>query len=77
MIWFVVLAVLILVLMLVIFQDSLPERPVSRKAAMQAAVELHRVRRQLDVAYIKTEQRRDTSRLHREIGRVLESDERP
>lgn len=75
--WFVVIGVLVVVFGLVIFQDRPVKKPetVSPEAAMQAAVELHRIRRRLDVAHIKTEQRRDSSRLRREIGEVLDGDD--
>lgn len=49
------------------------ETPVDPEVMLRAAVELHRVGRRLDVAYTKVEQRRDTSRLRREIREALES----
>lgn len=42
---------------------------------MQAAVELHRIRRRLETADFKTRQRRDAARLKREIAEALEDEE--
>jgi hypothetical protein len=76
MIWFAVIAALVLLLILVALQDRL-RKPANPEVAGHAAVELHRIRRQLDVAQLKTEQRSDNSRLRREIGDVLDGRREP
>ena len=72
MIWLAVISVLLVIFVLVLFQDWQSKNPVSPEAAMHAAVELHRIRRQLDVTELKSEQRGDTSRLRREIQDALD-----
>jgi hypothetical protein len=71
----VVVLLLVLLLAVVVFKPRRPEAPVDPEQAMQAAVELHRIGRQLDVAYTKSEQRRNSSRLRREIGDALDEHE--
>jgi len=41
---------------------------------MEAAVELHRIRRNLDVAWMRSEQRQAGAALRREIKQALEED---
>jgi hypothetical protein len=53
-----------------------PPKPVDPEAAMRAAVELHRIGRQLDAAWLKTQQRQGASRLRRDIADALDDDER-
>jgi hypothetical protein len=56
--------------------EELPdESPVDPEKAMQAAVELHRIRRRLDVADLRHREWRDARRLKREIGEALEDEE--
>jgi hypothetical protein len=43
---------------------------------MQAAVDLHRIRRSMDVAWAKTELRRESSRLRRLMAEELDDTER-
>jgi len=43
--------------------------------AVKAAVELHRIRRNLDVAWTKSEQRREGAALRREIAEALDRDD--
>lgn len=52
-----------------------PDREVDPEAMMRTAVELHRIRRRLDVAYTRVEQRRESSLLRREIRKALEGDD--
>jgi uncharacterized membrane-anchored protein YhcB (DUF1043 family) len=70
--WLAVIAVLVGVFLLVLFQDLLTDRRVSREAETEAAIELHRVRRRLDVTDIRAEQRRDLGQLRQEIGDGLD-----
>jgi hypothetical protein len=49
-----------------------PPEEVDPEQAMKAAVELHRIRRNLDVAWIKREQRRGAARVRREIAEAFE-----
>jgi hypothetical protein len=49
-----------------------PHSPdVDPEQAVKAAVELHRIRRNLDVAWTRSEQRREGAALRREIAEVL------
>lgn len=41
--------------------------PVDPEAELKAAVELHRIRRNLDLSWTKTQQRQDAERLRRQI----------
>jgi uncharacterized membrane-anchored protein YhcB (DUF1043 family) len=70
--WLALIAVLIGVFVLVLFQDLLADRRVSREAEMQVAIDLHRIRRRLDLADVKAEQRQGMTRLRREIGDTLD-----
>ncbi len=49
-------------------------REINPEQAMKAAVELHRIRRRLDGARIKSEQRSAGVRLRREIGELLKEE---
>lgn len=49
--------------------DVLPE--IDAEQAMKAAVELHRIRRNLDVAWTKTEQRGESTRMRRLLAEEL------
>jgi hypothetical protein len=52
-----------------------PKKPIDPKQAMKAAEALHRIRRNLDVAWTKTEQRREGATLRREIAEALKDDD--
>ncbi|HET7060272.1 MAG TPA: hypothetical protein VFH99_03100 [Candidatus Saccharimonadales bacterium] len=54
-------------------QPPLP--PPDPEQAIKAAVELHKIRRRLDASLAKTEQRRNLSRLRREIGEAMKEPE--
>jgi hypothetical protein len=58
-------------------QGSSPPRSpdVDPEQAVKAAVELHRIRRNLDVAWAKSEQRCEGAALRREIADVLKESE--
>jgi hypothetical protein len=58
-------------------QSSEPPMPsdIDPEQEMRAAMELHRIRRNLDVAWTRSEQRREGAALRREIRRALEDDE--
>jgi hypothetical protein len=53
-------------------QETPPPDP---EREMQAAVELHRIRRNLDVAWAKSEQRRAGAVLRRDIKEALEDEQ--
>lgn len=76
MIWLIgVLSIAILVLVAYLLWPRSPEPPLDPESAMKAAVELHRIRRDLDVAYAKTEQRRDAGLLEHRIIKILDGQE--
>jgi hypothetical protein len=54
-------------------ETSLPPE-VDPEQAVKAAIELHRIRRNLDVAWTKTEQRREGAALRREIAKTLKGE---
>lgn len=56
--------------------ESSPPENVDPEQAMKAAVELHRIRRSLDVARTKSEQRSASARVRREISEALKADEK-
>jgi hypothetical protein len=68
------LAIAIL-LPLALLKSRKPEPPLDPESVMQAGVELHRIRRQLDVAYTRSELRRDGDLLERRIFKTLDSDD--
>lgn len=51
-----------------------PRRDVDPEQAMKAAVELHRIRRRLDVARTNSEQRSAGTRVRREINDALKDE---
>jgi hypothetical protein len=55
--------------------EAREEPPPDPEKVVQAAVELHRIRRRLETADLKTRQRRDAARLKREIAEALEDEE--
>jgi hypothetical protein len=74
------IVVVLLVIACLIWKASAPpnvSEPVDPEQALKAALTLHRIRRNLDTAWTKQEQRRDGTRLRREIAEVLGDDERP
>ena len=59
-------------------QPDLPPPPTDPEAEMRAAVELHRIRRDLETRWTKTEQRQEAERVRRQIANALdEADKRP
>ena len=78
MIWLIgALGLAVLLLMLGLLWSRNPEPPLDPEDAMKAAVELHRIRRDLDVAWAKSEIRRDAGLLEHRIGEILDSDDGP
>jgi len=76
MIWLIVaLTIAVLLLALVLLKPRKPEPPLDPESVMRAAVELHRIRRDLDVAYTKAELRRDANALEHRIVEVISDDE--
>jgi len=69
----ILLAVAFVVGYMVRQASELPERSddIDPEQAMKAAIELHRIRRNLDVARIRSEQRRGGARLRRDIAETL------
>jgi hypothetical protein len=75
MIWVIVGSVaVVFLLVLVLRRPRRAEPPLDPESVMQSAVELYRIRRRLDVAYTKAEQRRDAEQLRRRIGQILDDD---
>ena len=56
-------------------EPSAPPGPVDPEQAMKAAAELHRIRRNLDASWTKTEQRREGAALRRDIAEVLKGED--
>lgn len=77
----IVLLILILLVLAglvgyLVHQSSPPSPPpLDPEKVMQAAVDLHRIRRRLDVADLKHQQRRDALRLKRELAESAEDGE--
>jgi|GEM_PF-1805032 len=80
MVWVILILVLIVGLFIgyLIWITSEPDAPpldVDPEQAIKAAIELHKIRSRLDVAWTKSEQRREGAHLRREISEALKSDE--
>lgn len=77
----IVIVVLLVIAFLVGYlfrQASEPPEPqddVDPEQAMKAAVELHRIGRNLDAAWIKSQQRREGEALRRDIAEVLKGED--
>jgi hypothetical protein len=56
-------------------EASEPAEPVDPEQAMKAAIELHRIRRNLDAAWTKSEQRREGAAVRREIAEAFEEED--
>lgn len=78
MIWLVLLLIVAFLLGYLVWMhsDDTPP-PIDPEQAMKAAVELHAIRRRLDVARTRTEQRRDVTRVRREIAEAMTDDSAP
>jgi hypothetical protein len=72
----ILLAVTFVVGYMVRQASELPKQPhdIDPEQAMKAAIELHRIRRNLDVAWTKTEQKREGAAMRREIADALKDD---
>lgn len=78
MIWLVVVLLLLAIAVCVlIFERREAAPPLDPETAMRTAVELHRIRRQLDVDWAKTELRRDADVLEDRIIRVVDGSDGP
>lgn len=75
MIWVAALAVATLFLTLALLRFRNPEPPLDPEDVMKTAVELHRIRRDIDVAWAKSEIRRDAGLLEHRIVEAIDSDE--
>lgn len=73
----VVICVLVLLLVVVVLRPRKPEAPLDPEAVMRAAVELHRIGRELDVNWTKAELRRDADVLEHRIVEIIDSDDEP
>jgi hypothetical protein len=73
----VALAAAVLLLAVAMLRSRKPEPPLDPEAAMRAAVELHRIGRQLDVDWTKAELRRDADRLEHRIVEIIDGDDEP
>jgi hypothetical protein len=72
----IVLIALMLVLAFYLARRDPPQAPPPSKEAMQkAAIDLHRISRNLDVATLKHEQRREASRVKRELAETFDRDQ--
>jgi hypothetical protein len=79
------MAVLLILLLLVIAgclgyllrrsSEPIDTRPLDPETELQTALRLHDIRRKLDVADLKHQQRRDANRLRRELRETLKGDE--
>lgn len=76
MMWLVVPPVVGVLLGAAVLRWRQSRSPHDPQAAMQAAVDLHRIRRSMDVAWAKTELRRESSRLRRLMAEELDDTER-
>lgn len=72
MIWVIAALAVVILLPLALLKLRKPEPSLDPESAMQASVELHRIRRQLDVAYTRSELRRDADLLERRISKILD-----
>lgn len=71
--WLIVsLVIAVVLLALTVFRAREHPPAVNPEEAVRAAVELHRIGRQLDAAYLKSQQQRDGAQLRREIGDRLD-----
>ena len=78
MIGLVVLLVIAGLVGYLIWKTSEPDTPseVDAEQAIKAAIELHKIRRNLDAAWTKSQQQRDGTRLRREIAEALKDERR-
>jgi hypothetical protein len=78
MIWLAALLLLLAVTVCVfVFERREAAPPLDPEAAMRASIELHRIRRRLDVDWARTELRRDADLLEHRIIEVVDSDDEP
>lgn len=79
MIWAVLVLIAAAVVGYLIWKHSEPSAAaapdVDPEQAVKAAIELHRIRSNFDVSWIKSQQRREAARLRREIAEVLRQGE--
>jgi hypothetical protein len=73
MIWLVVLALIVLLVLAVwvIRGDSPSEEEIDPEEATRAAIELHAIRRRIDVARTRSQLQRDAMQVRREIAEEL------
>jgi hypothetical protein len=71
-IWVILVLVIGTLVAAIALKERRPPEPIDPEQAVRAAVELHAIRRRLDTAWTKSEQRRDSARLRREIAEALD-----
>jgi hypothetical protein len=77
MIWLILGVLVTCLAILVVLKDRQGgEKPVDPAAATRAAIDLHTIRRRIDVELTKREQRQNATRARREIAEALD-DEAP
>jgi hypothetical protein len=77
-IWtFAVIALELFLFGLILVQDELAIRRTRREAKVRSAISLYRIRRRLDVADLRVEQRQAIDRLRHEIGGGLDRHDEP
>jgi hypothetical protein len=77
MIWLIALVAAVSLLAFALLRSRSSAPPLDPEAAMKAAVELHRIRRDLDTAYTKSEQRRDAGLLEHRIVEIIDGHDEP
>ncbi len=75
MIWLILGVLVAALAILVVLKDwRSGERPLDPAAATRAAIDLHAIRRRIDVELMKREQRQNATRARREIAEALDDD---
>lgn len=69
------LTIAVILFALVLLKPRKPEPPLDPESVMQAAVELHRIRRDIEVAHTRAELRRDADVLEHRIVEIISDDE--
>jgi hypothetical protein len=75
--WLVLLLVVGALVAVVVLKERRPVEPLDPEEIVRAAVELHAIRRRLDVAWTKSELRQDSARLRRGITEALDEPREP
>jgi hypothetical protein len=73
----VMVIIVVVLLAHVLSQSQESDPPLDSETAMRAAVELHRIHRDLDVEWTKRELRQDAARLEHRIVEIIDGDDEP